>query len=218
MRIDLSGKVAVVTGASRGIGACIVEAALAQDYPKLEVLLSDDCSTDGTFEILQEVARTYGGPHRVCAIRTPHNLHIGGHMSFATGEASGEFIVISGGDDLSLPHRTRRLVDEWLKTGKRAARNPWGGSSLEWQAPSPPPLFNFEKPPVITEPYDYSELVQVEEYRWERRPAGSTAPTAAATSAPASDQHELATATTTDEPGPTATAVEPATDKKEGDQ
>lgn len=32
----------------------IREAALAQDYPDLEVVLSDDCSTDGTFAIIQE--------------------------------------------------------------------------------------------------------------------------------------------------------------------
>ena len=55
-----------------------------------------------------------------------------------------------------------------LKHGKRAPRNPWGGSSLEWQAPSPPPLYNFEEPPVLHEIYNYDDLVEVEEDRWER--------------------------------------------------
>ena len=54
-------------------------------------------------------------------------------------------------------------------TGKKAPRNPWGGSSLEWQAPTPPPLYNFEKPPVLHELYNYDDLVEVEEDRWERR-------------------------------------------------
>jgi cytochrome c oxidase subunit 1 len=53
--------------------------------------------------------------------------------------------------------------------GKRAPRNPWGGSSLEWQAPTPPPLYNFEKPPVLHELYNYDDLVEVEEDRWERQ-------------------------------------------------
>jgi cytochrome c oxidase subunit 1 len=53
--------------------------------------------------------------------------------------------------------------------GKLAPRNPWGGSSLEWQAPTPPPLYNFEKPPVLHELYNYDDLVEVEEDRWERR-------------------------------------------------
>jgi glycosyltransferase involved in cell wall biosynthesis len=97
-----------------------IDAALAQDYPNLEILLSDDCSTDGTYEILEAAARDYRGPHRVGTFRTPRNLHIGGHMSHATEAASGELIVISGGDDISLPHRTRRLVDAWLANGRHA--------------------------------------------------------------------------------------------------
>jgi cytochrome c oxidase subunit I len=53
--------------------------------------------------------------------------------------------------------------------GKLAPRNPWGASSLEWQTPTPPPLYNFEKPPVLHELYNYDDLVEVEEDRWERR-------------------------------------------------
>jgi cytochrome c oxidase subunit 1 len=30
--------------------------------------------------------------------------------------------------------------------------NPWGGVTLEWTVPSPPPLENFAVLPVITEP------------------------------------------------------------------
>jgi hypothetical protein len=55
-----------------------------------------------------------------------------------------------------------------LKTGKKAPRNPWGGSSLEWQAPTPPTLYNFEKPPVLHELYNYDDLVEVEPDVWER--------------------------------------------------
>jgi cytochrome c oxidase subunit 1 len=60
------------------------------------------------------------------------------------------------------------LVWSFFK-GKRAPRNPWGGSSLEWQAPTPPTLYNFEKPPVLHELYNYDDLVEVEEDVWERR-------------------------------------------------
>jgi cytochrome c oxidase subunit 1 len=56
-----------------------------------------------------------------------------------------------------------------LWTGKRAPRNPWGATTLEWQAPTPPPLYNFEKPPVLHELYNYDDLVEVEEDVWERR-------------------------------------------------
>ncbi|MCE1229748.1 MAG: cbb3-type cytochrome c oxidase subunit I [Firmicutes bacterium] len=42
--------------------------------------------------------------------------------------------------------------------GKKADANPWGGVSLEWTIPSPPPLENFETIPTITTgPYHFAE-------------------------------------------------------------
>lgn len=43
-----------------------------------------------------------------------------------------------------------------LYTGPKAPENPWGGTTLEWKVPSPPPLENFREIPVITEgPYEH---------------------------------------------------------------
>jgi cytochrome c oxidase subunit 1 len=43
-----------------------------------------------------------------------------------------------------------------LFKGETAPRNPWGGKTLEWQIPSPPPRGNFRKMPVVSDtPYDY---------------------------------------------------------------
>jgi cytochrome c oxidase subunit 1 len=56
-----------------------------------------------------------------------------------------------------------------LKNGKLAPRNPWGASSLEWQCPTPPPLYNFEKPPVLHELYNYDDIVEVAPDVWERQ-------------------------------------------------
>ncbi|MBX3190973.1 MAG: cbb3-type cytochrome c oxidase subunit I [Labilithrix sp.] len=43
-----------------------------------------------------------------------------------------------------------------LLGGKPASRNPWGSAALEWMTPSPPPLYNFAKDPVLTRgQYDY---------------------------------------------------------------
>jgi cytochrome c oxidase subunit I len=39
---------------------------------------------------------------------------------------------------------------------ERAPANPWDSKSLEWQTPTPVPVENFERPPVIdSDPYDY---------------------------------------------------------------
>jgi len=36
-----------------------------------------------------------------------------------------------------------------LLKGPKATANPWGGTTLEWQVPSPPPVENFEEIPVV---------------------------------------------------------------------
>ena len=44
-----------------------------------------------------------------------------------------------------------------LFNGKKAGPNPWGGVTLEWQTPSPPPLENFAEIPTITHrPYMFN--------------------------------------------------------------
>jgi cytochrome c oxidase subunit I len=44
-----------------------------------------------------------------------------------------------------------------LFKGKRAEQNPWGGVTLEWQVPTPPPLENFSVIPTITKrPYIFN--------------------------------------------------------------
>ena len=47
-----------------------------------------------------------------------------------------------------------------LRNPRTAPANPWGGTTLEWSIPSPPPVENFTDSPNIKEfPYDFSEIV-----------------------------------------------------------
>jgi cytochrome c oxidase subunit 1 len=45
------------------------------------------------------------------------------------------------------------------RKGQQASKNPWGGTTLEWQTASPPSLHNFDEEPVIREegPYYHGE-------------------------------------------------------------
>ena len=45
------------------------------------------------------------------------------------------------------------LLHSLLK-GPKAPANPWGGNTLEWHCPSPPPHDNFPVEPVVGDPYD----------------------------------------------------------------
>ena len=91
-----------------------VRGALAQDYEPLEILFSDDCSPDATFDILEEEVSRYDGPHTLSMNRNTTNLGIE-HFDKVMTLARGDFVVFAHGDDISMPHRTRRLVDAWIK-------------------------------------------------------------------------------------------------------
>lgn len=84
-----------------------IECAFDQTYSPLEIVLSDDCSTDGTFEIMKEMAENYHGPHKIKLNRNEQNLGITRHMNKAYLElADGEIIIAAHGDDVSIPERT----------------------------------------------------------------------------------------------------------------
>jgi cytochrome c oxidase subunit 1 len=44
-----------------------------------------------------------------------------------------------------------------MRHGPKVGKNPWGGATLEWTLPSPPPHHNFPSVPVVDRgPYDFS--------------------------------------------------------------
>lgn len=97
-----------------------IAGALAQDYPNLEIVISDDASTDDTFAAIEACTRNYQGPHRLIVRRSPTNLGIGGNISEAVRQSSGELLFITAGDDISLPERVSTVVDFWLQHDKQA--------------------------------------------------------------------------------------------------
>ena len=44
-----------------------------------------------------------------------------------------------------------------LVRGRLAPANPWGGNSLEWWTPSPPPPQNFDRTPEAEDPYEFRD-------------------------------------------------------------
>jgi glycosyltransferase involved in cell wall biosynthesis len=90
-----------------------VEGALSQDYSPLEIVISDDASTDRTFEIIQGLVRDYRGPHDIRLVRNEVNLGIGAHVTKVAHLARGELIVAAAGDDVSLPPRASAMVALW---------------------------------------------------------------------------------------------------------
>lgn len=93
--------------------------ALAQTYSPLEIIISDDCSTDNTFKIIEQIVSTYSGKHIIIINYNKTNLGIGEHLNNVLELCSGELIIGSAGDDISLPNRVEKLVNVWLDNNKK---------------------------------------------------------------------------------------------------
>jgi len=94
-----------------------VEGALAQTYSPLEIILSDDNSSDRTFEIMRSLAAGYAGPHHLAVQQTMSNQGILAHVLNVVSRSKGDLIVLAAGDDISLPERVESLYQAWRETG-----------------------------------------------------------------------------------------------------
>lgn len=97
-----------------------VRGALRQTYSPLEILVSDDCSTDRTFEIVQAEVAGYSGPHEVRLNRNEPNLGFGPNINRVMELARGELIVAASADDVSLPERVERLYQVYAGSEGKA--------------------------------------------------------------------------------------------------
>lgn len=86
---------------------------LAQTYRPLKVLISDDCSTDSSFEIIRSVVRDYGGSFSVQVLRNPQNLGLINSIYRQLDHTETEHIVGAAGDDISEPDRVANVMEIW---------------------------------------------------------------------------------------------------------
>jgi len=91
-----------------------IAGALSQTYQPLEIVLSDDASSDATFAAMQAAVRDYAGPHRIVLNRNDTNLGIGGNLNRMVALSRGELLFIAAGDDISVPQRCETVVRAWL--------------------------------------------------------------------------------------------------------
>ncbi|MBE9640911.1 glycosyltransferase [Salipiger mangrovisoli] len=87
-----------------------VAGALAQDYPNLEIVFSDDGSGDDTFALIERAVAGYAGKHAIRLNRNTPNMGFIGHLNHIFSLCRGELIVYNAGDDISLPTRVSRLM------------------------------------------------------------------------------------------------------------
>lgn len=96
-----------------------VRSALGQQCEPVEILLSDDASTDDTYARMSALAAAYQGPHTVILRRNERNLGIGGHYNSLVSAARGQLIVTMAGDDISTPDRVARIAAAWDQSARQ---------------------------------------------------------------------------------------------------
>lgn len=89
-----------------------IESAINQDYENIEIVISDDGSTDGTADIIGQWQVRY--PERLIALLNKDNVGITRNCNRALRACSGDFIALVGGDDVLLPGKIAAQVD-WFK-------------------------------------------------------------------------------------------------------
>lgn len=101
-----------------------IRSALAQSYRDIEVIVSDDVSTDDTVERVRELQDP-----RVVLFEQKIRLGLVGNFNFCLQHASGEFFLLLGDDDMLLPDAIARLAQPLLDLHSTAAT---GSVGMAW--------------------------------------------------------------------------------------
>ncbi len=85
-----------------------LESVLSQDYPNLEVIVSDDASTDLTVEIVNDYSRRF--PGKLVILTNKINLGVTANCNHALSYCNGDYVSLFAGDDIMLPGKISKQV------------------------------------------------------------------------------------------------------------
>lgn len=91
-----------------------IESCLAQDYPNFEIVVADDCSTDGTQDLLREYEIKY--PGKFVLRLAEKNQGITKNCNMAWRACKGLWIKSIAGDDMLLPECLSVYMNEVLNS------------------------------------------------------------------------------------------------------
>ncbi|MFD9816025.1 CDP-glycerol glycerophosphotransferase family protein [Streptomyces sp. NPDC059080] len=93
-----------------------VQSAVDQTLHGVEVVIVDDCSTDRSFAVAQELAAAH--PGKVRALQLPENSGgCGAPRNHGVAHARGTYVMFLDSDDVLEPHACRNMLDAAERTG-----------------------------------------------------------------------------------------------------
>ncbi len=84
-----------------------IESVLHQTYTNWELILCDDCSIDGTFNIAGQYAEQY---QNITVLKNSRNMSLSYSLNHCLKVAKGEYIARMDADDISLPDRFEKQL------------------------------------------------------------------------------------------------------------
>lgn len=88
---------------------------LEQDYDNIEFIISDDASSDNTYEKIHTITKKHLTTKKIILNRNEENFGLIKHFNKLVSMAKGDIIVVAAGDDISLKNRVSNTVDIFLK-------------------------------------------------------------------------------------------------------
>lgn len=85
-----------------------LDSVVSQDYANMQILVSDDCSRDGTGRALEKYAEKY--PQLISAKLHQENQGIAGSVNYLLNQCQGKYVAFLGGDDQMKPGRISTQV------------------------------------------------------------------------------------------------------------
>lgn len=85
-----------------------VDSVLAQTIDDFEIVMTDDCSIDGSWKLMQELAK---GDYRIHVYRNDRNLGFKKNFEHAIELCKGEYIALSDCDDIWNPNHIEMLLN-----------------------------------------------------------------------------------------------------------
>lgn len=81
-----------------------LDSALAQTYPNVEIIVTDDCSTDDTVAVCRQwISNHHDSGRHVNLVVAEHNTGVSGNCNRGFQSSHGEWIKVIAGDDMLAP-------------------------------------------------------------------------------------------------------------------
>ncbi len=97
-----------------------LESVKAQDYRNIELIVSDDCSTDDTFDRCRRWVEANAGRFvRTAVVQTSRNGGICANYNRGLQEVRGEWVKYIAGDDMLMPDCISEFVKATVKTEEK---------------------------------------------------------------------------------------------------